>query len=166
MLGTVGYFNDLSDRSIEAALLCFILLQEVPLISVWWMRVGINSLLSSISAFSTDLKRIQTPHRLFWGFEADKTSTTHWSGWRVQVWAPTGHLAITPKGYSRIQSKILTAKSMAKLFGQCSGTAWAGHKGKHNERQFRVSSSCCWPQQARLRKMCYHSSYTAYTDSV
>ena len=32
--------------------------------------------------FSTDLKRIQIPHRLlvFWGFRADKTSTTHWSG--------------------------------------------------------------------------------------
>ena len=37
-----------------------------------------------------------------------------------------GHLAITPKGYSRRQSKDLTAKSMAKLVGPRSGTAWAG----------------------------------------
>ena len=35
-------------------------------------RVEINSLLSSISAFSTDLKRIEISHRLFWDFGADK----------------------------------------------------------------------------------------------
>ena len=34
------------------------------------MRVGIDSPLSSISAVSTDLKRIQTRHRLFWDFGA------------------------------------------------------------------------------------------------
>ena len=38
-------------------------------------------------------------------------------------------LAITPEDYSRRQSKDLTAKSMAKLFGLCSGTAWAGWTG-------------------------------------
>ena len=32
------------------------------------------SALSSTSAISTDLKRIQTPHSLFWDFGADKTS--------------------------------------------------------------------------------------------
>ena len=32
---------------------------------VWRMRVGIDSLLSSILAFSMELKRIQTPHSLF-----------------------------------------------------------------------------------------------------
>ena len=37
------------------------------------MRVGINSPVSSISAFSTDLKRIQTLHSLFRDFGADKT---------------------------------------------------------------------------------------------
>ena len=42
-----------------------------------------------------------------------------------------GHLAITPEGYSRRQSKDLTAKSMAKLLGQHSGTAWAGRTGEH-----------------------------------
>ena len=35
---------------------------------------------ASILAFSTDLKRIQTPHRLFWDFGTDKTLTTRWSG--------------------------------------------------------------------------------------
>ena len=47
---------------------------------VWWTRVDIDLLLSLILAFSTDLKRIQTPHGLFWDFGADKTSTIHWSG--------------------------------------------------------------------------------------
>ena len=37
----------------------------------WIMGVGINSQLSSISAFSIDPKRIQTPHRLFWDFKAE-----------------------------------------------------------------------------------------------
>ena len=36
------------------------------------------------------------------------------------------HLAIAPEGCSRGQSKFLAAKSMAKLFGQHSCTAWAG----------------------------------------
>ena len=48
------------------------------------------------------------------------------SGSRVQVWvqveAPAGHLAFTPEGSSRGQSKVLsqlsTAKSMAKLLVQ------------------------------------------------
>ena len=40
-------------------------------------------------------------------------------------------MAITPKSYSRIQSKNLTAKSMAKLLGQRSSTAWAGWSGMH-----------------------------------
>ena len=35
-----------------------------------------------------------------------------------------GHLAITAEGCSRRQSKDLTAKSMAKLLGPRSGTAW------------------------------------------
>ena len=46
---------------------------------------------------------------------------------------------ITHKGFSRGQMKVLTAKSMANLFGQRSSTAWY--------RQL----------QASLRKKCYHS---------
>ena len=75
-----------------------------------WMRVDINSALSSISAFAMDLKRIQTPHTLFFDFGADKSFTTRWSGGRVQVWvqvrAPAGHLAITSEGCSRRQFKF------------------------------------------------------------
>ena len=42
---------------------------------VWWIRIGIYSQLSSSSPFSKNLKTIQTPHRLFWDFGADKTFT-------------------------------------------------------------------------------------------
>ena len=46
---------------------------------VWTRRVGNDSPLASISASSTDLKRIQTPHSLKRDFSADKTFTTSWS---------------------------------------------------------------------------------------
>ena len=134
------------------------------------VRVDINSPLSSIWAFSMDLKRIQTSPCLFWDFGADKTFTTCWSGGRVyvwvQVWAPAGHLAIIPEDYSRRQSKVLTAKSMAKVLGQRSGTACqVGRVGRASKvtRCFWVSCSRCWPRLARSRKTCYHS---CDTDSV
>ena len=47
-----------------------------------------------------------------------------------------GHLATTPEGYLRRQTKELTAKSMAKLLGPRSGTAWAGRTGEHKHRAF------------------------------
>ena len=47
-----------------------------------------------------------------------------------------GHLAITPEGYSRRQSKDLTAISMAKLLRPRSGTAWAGRTGQRKHRAF------------------------------
>ena len=50
--------------------------------------VKIDSQLSSIFSFTTDLKRIQTPHSLPRDFEqtkSDKAFTTCWSGGRVQV---------------------------------------------------------------------------------
>ena len=115
-------------------------------LAVWGLpvRVGIESLLSSISAFSTDLKSIQTPHSLFRDFGADKTFTTRCSGARVQVLvqvrAPAFHLKITPEGYSRRQTKVLTTKSMIKRMGQCSGTAWAGRTGKAESAAVAVGS--------------------------
>ena len=109
-------------------------------VSVWWMRVDMDSPLSSILEVSTDLKRIQTPQSSLWDFWADQTFTTSWSGGRDQVWAQVQaspcHLAIIPKVCSRRQSKVLTAKSMAELLGVCSCTAWAGQTGKHRNRVF------------------------------
>ena len=81
--------------------------------AVWWMMVGINSQLSSILAFLTELKRIQTAN----------SSPCQSSG-----------------NHSRrlFQKTIedLTAKSMAELLGPRSGTAWAGWTGKHKHRVF------------------------------
>ena len=85
-----------------------------------WL-VGTHSALASISVSSTDLKSIQTPHSLFRDFGAGKTIKTRWTGGRNQVWvqvrASACHLAITPEGYSRRQSKVLTAKSRPRCGG-------------------------------------------------
>ena len=73
------------------------------------MRVGTWNQLTAVLNFCIliGLKRNQTPQSLFRDFCADKTFTTGWSGARVQVWvqvqAPAGHLAVTPKGCSRRQ---------------------------------------------------------------
>ena len=88
--------------------------------------------LSAVS--STDLKRIQTSTQFIQGFRADESFAAHWSGGKVLVCvqdrAPSGHLAITPKGFSKRQSKVLTAKSMVELLGQRSGTAQFGRVGR------------------------------------
>ena len=64
---------------------------------------------------------------------------------RVQVWvqvqAPAGHLAFTPEGYSRRQSKVLTPKSRAELLVQRSGTSWAGAAGRTGEHKHRAFPS-------------------------
>ena len=81
---------------------------------------------------------------LFQGFQGRQNlhnSLVRWQSSRLQVWvqvqAPACHLAITSKGnYSRTQSKVLTAKSMAGHLGQLPGTAWAVQTGKHQHRTF------------------------------
>ena len=92
---------------------------------------------------STDLRRIQTPHSLFRAFRSSKIFTICWSRqsscriqvW-VQLWAPAGHLEITPQYYFRRQLKVLGAKSMAEPLGQRSSTAWADMTSKHKHRVF------------------------------
>ena len=60
--------------------------------------------------------------------------------------APACDLAITPKAFSRKQSKVLTLKSIAKLFncsrglGQRFGTALAGGTASANTGRFRVGA--------------------------
>ena len=114
----------------------------------WAQRVGIKSQLPLISVFSTDLKRIITPHWLFWDLVAEKSFTIRWSGCRVQVHiqvqGPACHLAITPEGYSRRQSKALTENSRAELLGQHYCTAWAGQNGKHKHRVFPNGQQSLW----------------------
>ena len=76
--------------------------------------------------------------------------------------APAFHLAITPEGYSRKQSKALTAKSMDELYGTgpCSCTAWAGRTTSTNTGCFLVNYSHCWQRLTRLLKTCHHSCNT------
>ena len=117
------------------------------LVSVWARRVGNNSPLASISPFSTNRKRIQTPHTLFGDFWPDKTFTTHWSGDRVQVWVEP-LLVIwqslpSPEDLSRSQSKVLIAKSIAKLFWpRCScNAAQLGRLGRATRESTNIGSS-------------------------
>ena len=76
----------------------------------WYRLTAVQPVLSSILAFSKEFKPHTIYWTLFWGFGADKNSTIHGSGGRVQVWvqvwAPACHLAITPEGYSRRQSFV------------------------------------------------------------
>ena len=94
-------------------------------ISSWWRIKQVLVSKHQLEMAPNVLKELNTVcWTLVWGFRADKTSATHWSGGRVQVWvqvrAPAGQLAFkfTPEGYSRKQSKVLTAKSTAKLLGR------------------------------------------------
>ena len=113
--------------------------------------------LAPISASSTDLKRNQTPHSLFRSFRADnpfqlvdQETEFNLESKLKQVLAPVNHLAITPEGCSRRHSKVLTAKSLAKLLGQLSSTLWL--VTRLNKGCYQVCSSHCWPQHACFRQ--------------
>ena len=101
-------------------------------------RIGNNSHLASNLCVFNRPKRIQTPYSLFRDFGANKTLPTHWSGVSVQVWVQVLPLQVTWQSflYSRRQSKVLTAKSMAELLLQRSCTARASKTGKYKQRVF------------------------------
>ena len=96
---------------------------EVELLQALFLSL-VNSQLSSI-AFSMDLKTIQTLHSLFRDFGADEILTTRWSDCSVPSLSPcsspctgpAGHLAITPKGYSRRQSKVWLQNQWPRSWG-------------------------------------------------
>ena len=107
-----------------------------------------------------------TTHSLFWSFGAEKISTTHWSGGRVQVWAqvraPAGHLAITPEGYSRRQSKVLrfwlqNHWQWPSSWGRAPAQLGRVGQASTNTGHFRVCGSRCGAWPGRLRKTCHHS---------
>ena len=69
------------------------------------------------------------------------------------------HLAITPEGCqcSRWQTKVWPQnQGLSSL-----GSAFAQHcrvwVASTNTGHFRIGGSRCWPQLARLKKICYHS---------
>ena len=107
-------------------------LRSPPGQPVRWMRVGKPSQLSSNLAFLKEFKH-HTVIELYFGVsEQIKPPSLQPIGQAAEFKfeskfepLPTsaGHLAITLEGYSRRQSKDLTAKSMAKLLGPRSLTA-------------------------------------------
>ena len=109
------------------------------------MRVDIVSAMSSISAFLTDLKRIQTPHSLFWGFGADKTFTTRWSGGTVQVWvqvqAPAGHLAISLKAVPEGNWRFRGQNQLPSSWGSSPALLARVGLASTNTGRFRVGCS-------------------------
>ena len=136
------------------------------------MRVGKPSLLSSILAFLKKFKLHTVYWTLFWGFRADKTFTTCWSGCWVQVWVQvqaTADQCLSSGNHSkRLFEKTIeefNCKIKAKLLGQGSFTAWAGLTGKHKHRAFpsRLQSllaATCSLEENMLRLLRYWLSLT------
>ena len=123
------------------------------------------ALLGSNLASVWDLKRIQTPHSLCCDFRGYKTFTTRWSGGRVQVWvqvwAPAGHLAISPKAFPEGNWRFRGQNQLPNSWGSYAALlVWIG-LARTNTGHFQVGGSPCW--QLPARKTCYHS---CYTDSV
>ena len=100
---------------------------RLPLVSIWGMRVGNQSLLASISVSSMDLKGIQTQHSLFRDFGADKSLTTRWSGGRVQVWVKVW----TPA----VQLAIFQGSALAQL-------GWVAQASTNTGSSLVSGSSC------------------------
>ena len=107
----------------------------------------------------TDFKRIQLPHSLCCGFGGDKSFTTRWSGGRVQfwvqVWAPAGHPS--PKTVSEGNRRFRGQNQRQSSWGRSLPLIGRVGRASTITGRFRVCSSRCWQQQARLRKTCYHS---------
>ena len=91
-------------------------------------EIDFVSVLFSISAFLTDLKRIQTPHSFFGTSEQIKplqpvgqaAEFKFESKFEPLRSCPAGHLAITPEGYSRRQSKVQWLSSLGRATKVCS----------------------------------------------
>ena len=76
----------------------------------------------------------------------------------VQVLVCAGHLASTPRVYSRRQANFLNCKTnLTKLLGQHSCTALLVRLARLGTGHFLVGCSCCWSQQ---QQTCYHSCCT------
>ena len=128
-------------------------------------EVGINLPLSSISEFSTDLKRIQNSNISGISEQIKPLLVGQAAAFELESKLKSAcGLEIASEGYSRRQWKVLTAKWMAEHFGPRSNTAWVGQTGEHlcctNTGCFRVCCSRCWELQAHLREKSYHSCYT------
>ena len=118
--------------------------------------------LGSNLASITDLKRIETAHSLCCDFGGYKSFTTRWSGSRVQVWAPAGHLAISPKAVreDNLNRRFRGQNQRPSSWGSPPALLVLVGRASTNTGRFRVCSSRCWQRQAGLRKTCFHSCDT------
>ena len=120
--------------------------------------------LGSNMASVTDLKRIETAHSLCCDFGGYKTLTTRWSGCTVQVWvqvqAPAGHLAISPKAVPEGNRMFRGQNRRPSSWGRSPAVLVRVGRASTNTGRFRVCGSRCRPRPARLRKTCYHSCNT------
>ena len=123
-----------------------------------------------ISAFSTDLKRIQTPYTLFWDFGPDKP--LH------QVYNPLVRMhssSLSPSSLLPVIWQSLTKaipednrKFDCKINGKALGAALLHSLGglggaSINTGCFRVFGSRCWTLPACSKKTFY---YSCHSDSV
>ena len=78
-------------------------------------------------------KKNSTQHRLFWGFRADKPFESTGQAAEFKIESKFEPLQVIwqalLKAIPEDNQRLLTAKSMAELSGQCSGTPWAGQTG-------------------------------------
>ena len=129
---------------------CTTLMVQRNLVDEGWYRLTAVLIFGVFNGPKRNLNSTTSPRRLFWDFGADQTCTTCWSGGRVHVWVQVqtlaSHLAITPEGYSRRQSKVLTSKSIAELLGPRSGTAWVDWTGEHIHNGFPSRRESLWGQ--------------------
>ena len=98
---------------------------------------------------------------LFWGFRADKTSTTHWSGGRVQVWVQVQAPAYQCLSSGNHSLKLLEKNRRFWLQYQWPSSwgrapaapAQLGRVGRAstNTGRFRVGSSLCWPRTSNTQ---------------
>ena len=137
----------------------------------WWAELGMSlrkvTLLGSNLASGTDLKRIQTPHRLccdFGGYKTlqlvDQVAQFKFESKFVLllfIWQSLWSLSVFQKVIARGQNQLPSSWGCSPALLARVGRA------STNTGRFPVCCSHCGPRQAHLRKTCYHS---CDTDSV
>ena len=129
-------------------------------IAVWWMRVGINSQLSSILAFSKDPVPI------------DKAGISE----QIKPLQPVGQAAeikfeskcqplpviwqSLQKAIPENNRRILLQNQWPSSLGWAQALLWRVGRENASSVRFQVSGSCWWKLQAPLWKNCYHSCNT------
>ena len=126
--------------------------------------------------FENEFKLHAVYWTLFWGFGAVKTSTTHWSDGRVQVWvqvrAPaypcrsSGKLwQSLPKAIREDNRRMWLQYQWPSAWGRAPAQLGRVGRASANTGRFLVGGSRCGPRPVRLKKTCFHSCDTDSVDS-